>query len=93
MKTLITKHIPLICFLVSGQCIADWPILDSPIGGFATAEMSKELPIMHSVHYSPNFDCKPVYSYLTQNFGKETGVVPLSVGFTIKSAIMGHTFR
>ena len=73
MKILIIKHTPLICFLVSGQCIADWPILDSPIGGFATAEMSKELPIMHSVHYSPNFDCKPVYSYITQNFTKETG--------------------
>ncbi len=73
MNKYLLKAIAIILVTASGRITADWTIMESSLGGYAASAASNNLPLIHSVHYSPNFECKPIYSYLTKNFGKETG--------------------
>jgi len=73
MKKKLTYFSKITVIIFHSHCIAEWSILSSPLGGYAVSEKSRDQPIIHSVNYSPKFDCLPVYSYLTNNFRNETG--------------------
>lgn len=73
MKSNSSVGIAILLMIIPQMANASWSIMESPIGGYATVEASNYIPVVHSIHYSPAFECKAIYSYLTKNYGKETG--------------------
>jgi hypothetical protein len=71
----MNQHAILFCILLgaTGAALSQWEIADSPIGGFAVSARSEEVPLLHSVHFSPQMRCAPVYSYTTGNPGLAPG--------------------